>query len=105
MTEQRGLPFIDAVKELAQAAGMEMPAQDRQSVERAERAKGQHEAMADAAAFFTEQLNGIAGAEARAVLEKRGVTARRPRRRSGSAIRPTRAGGCARRSSPMATRC
>ncbi|MEO5492930.1 MAG: DNA primase [Sphingomonas sp.] len=76
MTEQRGLPFIDAVKELAQSAGMEMPAQDRQAVERAERAKGHHEAMADAATFFTEQLNGIAGAEARAVLEKRGVTAK-----------------------------
>ena len=29
MTDQRGLPFIDAVKELAQAAGMEMPAPDR----------------------------------------------------------------------------
>ncbi len=75
MTEQRGLPFIDAVKELAQAAGMEMPAQDRQSVERAERAKGMHEAMADAAHFFTDQLNGISGAEARAVLERRGVRA------------------------------
>ncbi len=75
MTEQRGLPFIDAVKELAQAAGMDMPAQDRQSVERAERAKGMHEAMADAAHFFTDQLNGISGAEARAVLERRGVRA------------------------------
>jgi DNA primase len=73
MTEQQGLPFIDAVKELAQAAGMEMPAQDRQSVERAERAKGLHDLMADAAQFFTDQLNGIAGAEARAVLEKRAV--------------------------------
>ena len=75
MTEQRGLPFIDAVKELAQAAGLEMPAMDRASAEKAERAKGLHEAMADAAAWFTEQLNGIAGTEARAVLEKRGVRA------------------------------
>ncbi|WP_296611248.1 DNA primase [Sphingomonas sp.] len=75
MTEQRGLPFIDAVKELAQAAGMEMPAQDRQSVERAERAKGLHDLMADAAQFFTDQLNGIAGAEARALLERRGIKA------------------------------
>lgn len=75
MTEQQGLPFIDAVKELAQAAGMEMPAQDRQSVERAERAKGLHDLMADAAQFFTDQLNGIAGAEARSVLEKRGIKA------------------------------
>ena len=75
MTEQQGLPFIDAVKELAQAAGMEMPAQDRQSVERAERAKGLHDLMADAAQFFVDQLNGIAGAEARAVLERRGIKA------------------------------
>ncbi len=75
LTEQRGLPFIDAVKELAQAAGMEMPAQDRQSAERAERAKGLHEAMADAAAWFTERLNGIEGSEARAMLERRGIRA------------------------------
>jgi DNA primase len=75
MTDQRGLPFIDAVKELVQAAGMEMPEQDRQSVERAQRAKGLHEAMADAAAWFTEKLNGIEGAEARAVLERRGIGA------------------------------
>ena len=74
MTDQRGLPFIDAVKELAQTAGLDMPAQDRASTERAERAKGLHEAMADAAAWFTEQLNGLAGAEARAVLAKRGVS-------------------------------
>jgi DNA primase len=75
MTDQRGLPFIDAVKELVQAAGMEMPALDPRSAEKAERAKGLHEACADAAAWFTEQLNGIAGAEARAVLEKRGIKA------------------------------
>ena len=75
MTDQQGLPFIDAVKELVQAAGMEMPAQDRQAVERAERVMGHHQAMNDASAFFVEQLNGIAGAEARAVLAKRGITA------------------------------
>jgi DNA primase len=75
LTDQRGLPFIDAVKELAQSAGMEMPEQDRQSAEKAERAKGLHEAMADAAAWFTERLNGIEGAEARTVLERRGIKA------------------------------
>ncbi|MGK6319863.1 DNA primase [Sphingomonas sp. DT-204] len=73
MTDQRGLPFMDAVKELAQAAGMDVPAPDRQSAERAERAKGLHEAMADAAQWFADQLNGIAGAEARALLDRRGV--------------------------------
>jgi DNA primase len=75
MTDQRGLPFIDAVKELAQTAGMEMPAQDRQSAERAERAKGLHDAMADAAAWFAEQLNGLSGNEARQLLDRRGITA------------------------------
>jgi DNA primase len=75
MTDQRGLPFIDAVKELAQTAGMEMPAQDRQSAARAERAKGLHEAMADAATWFTEQLHGLSGNEARQLLDRRGITA------------------------------
>jgi len=74
MTDQRGLPFIDAVKELAQAAGLEMPDQDRRAAEKAERAKGLHEAIADAATWFVEKLNGIEGAEARNVLKRRGIT-------------------------------
>ena len=73
MTDQRGLPFIDAVKELAQAAGLEMPALDRRAAAKAERAKGLHEAMADAATWFTEQLNGLPGADARALLDRRGI--------------------------------
>ena len=73
MTDQRGLPFMDAVKELAQAAGMDMPAMDRQSAAKAERAKGLHEVMSDAANWFTEQLNGLPGTEARALLDRRGI--------------------------------
>lgn len=75
MTDQRGLPFMDAVKELAQAAGMEMPAMDPRAAEKAEAAKGLHEACADAAAWFSEQLNGLPGATARDVLAKRGIKA------------------------------
>ncbi len=75
MTDQRGLPFIDAVKELVAAAGMEMPQQDRRSTERAERAKGLHEAMADADRWFAEQLAGADGAQARAALDRRGIRA------------------------------
>lgn len=74
MTDQRGLPFIDAVKELAQAAGLDLPEQDRRAAEKAERAKGLHEVMADAAAWFAERLNGIEGAEARNVLKRRGIS-------------------------------
>ena len=73
MTDQRGLPFMDAVKELAQAAGMELPAMDPRAAEKAEAAKGLHEACADAATWFTEQLGGLSGATARDVLAKRGV--------------------------------
>ena len=73
MTDQRGLPFMDAVKELAQAAGMELPAMDPRAAEKAEAAKGLHEACADAATWFTEQLNGLTGAGARDVLAKRGI--------------------------------
>ncbi len=74
MTDQRGLPFMDAVKELAQAAGLDMPAMDRQSAAKAERAKGLHEVMSDAADWFVEQLNGLAGNDARALLDRRGIT-------------------------------
>ncbi|KEQ52468.1 DNA primase [Sphingobium chlorophenolicum] len=75
MTDQRGLPFMEAVKELAQAAGMDVPAPDPRAAKRAEQAKGLHDVMAAAQAFFEEQLGGIEGAEARAYLQKRGISA------------------------------
>ncbi|WP_082898293.1 DNA primase [Sphingomonas sanguinis] len=74
MTDQRGLPFIDAVKELAQAAGLDMPEQDRRAAQKAERAKGLHDAMADAASWFSEQLGGLSGGDARELLNRRRVT-------------------------------
>jgi DNA primase len=74
LTEGRGLPFMDAVKELADAAGMEVPAPDPRARERAEQATGLHEVMEAAARWFQEQLGGIEGSEARAYLERRGVS-------------------------------
>jgi DNA primase len=73
LTDNRGLPFMDAVKELAAAAGMEVPAADPRSQERAERASGLYEVMEAAQRWFEEQLGGVEGAEARAYLEKRGI--------------------------------
>lgn len=73
LTDHRGLPFIDAVRELADAAGMAMPAPDRQAAERAERASGLHDVMAAASRWFEEQLAGIDGSEARAYLARRGI--------------------------------
>ena len=75
MTDQRGLPFMDAVKELAAAAGMELPAPDPRAAKRAERQKGLHDAMAEAQAWFISQFSGIAGSEARALAERRGLSA------------------------------
>ncbi|MCI4589985.1 DNA primase [Sphingobium sp. BYY-5] len=74
MTDQRGLPFMEAVKELAATAGMDVPAPDPRAAKRAEQAKGLHEAMAAAQGFFEEQLGGIDGGEARAYLQKRGIS-------------------------------
>lgn len=75
MTDQRGMAFMDAVKELADLAGMAVPAPDRHSAVREQRARGLHEACADAAKWFSDQLHGLAGAPARALLERRGITA------------------------------
>ena len=74
LTEQAGLPFIDAVKELAASAGMELPAPDPRAAERAERQNDLHDVMAAAQSCFAEQLSGDDGVEARAYLAKRGVT-------------------------------
>jgi DNA primase len=74
MTDQRGLPFMDAVKELAQVSGLDVPAPDPQAQERAERASGLHDVVQAAQDWFVDQLNGIEGAEARAYLQKRGIS-------------------------------
>jgi len=74
MTDQRGLGFMDAVKELAQAAGMEVPAPDPRAREKAEQTSGLHDVTAKAAEWFAEQLAGIVGSDARAYLERRGIT-------------------------------
>jgi DNA primase len=74
LTDARGLPFMDAVKELADAAGLEVPAPDPRAQQRAERASSLYEVVEAAARWFTEQLNGVDGGEARAYLDKRGIT-------------------------------
>ena len=48
MTDQRGLAFMDAVKELAADAGMEVPRLDPRDAQKAEQQAGLHEVMAAA---------------------------------------------------------
>ena len=75
LTEARGLPFMDAVKELAAAAGMELPAPDPRARERAERASGLLGATEAAQAWFRRQLDGLEGSAARIYLDGRGIGA------------------------------
>ena len=74
LTDQRGLPFMDAVKELADAAGMEVPAADPRAQAKAERAIGLHDVMAAAQSWYEEQLAGPDGEGARAYLKQRGIS-------------------------------
>lgn len=87
LTDQRGLPFMDAVKELADAAGMEVPAADPRAQAKAERATGLYDVMAAAQAWFEDQLGGLEGAEARAYLQRRGI-ADATRRKFGFGFAP-----------------
>jgi DNA primase len=73
LTDHRGMQFMDAVKELAAKAGMEVPAPDPQARERAERTASLTDVMASVAAWYSEQLQGIAGADARDYLTRRGI--------------------------------
>ena len=76
MTDQRGLSFMDAVKELASEAGMEVPAPDPRAAEAAEKRDSLHDVMAAAQAWFAERLASDEGAKARAYLATRGFNAR-----------------------------
>ena len=75
MTDQRGLSFMDAVKELADAAGMQVPAADPKAAAKAERANTLYDVMTAAQDWFVAQFQGLEGAEARAYCEKRGLKA------------------------------
>src|SRR3954463_5243352 len=65
LTDHRGMPFMDAVKELAGKAGMDVPAAAPTARERAERTASLTDVMSDVAKWYAEQLNGLAGAGAR----------------------------------------
>ena len=71
MTDSRGLPFIDAVKELADAAGMEMPARSPEDARRDERRAAAGSLLDAAAAWYARQL--AATPAALAVMTARGI--------------------------------
>ena len=76
MTDQRGLSFMDAVKELAAEAGLEVPAPDPRAAQRAEERAGLHDVTQAAQDWFVASLEGPGGARAREYLQSRGFNAR-----------------------------
>ena len=74
MTDQRGLSFMDAIKELAAEAGMEVPAPDPKAAQRAEKANSLYDVMTAAQDWFVTQLLGVEGSAARGYLKQRGFT-------------------------------
>ncbi len=75
MTDQRGLAFMDAVKELASEAGLDMPAPDPRAAQAAEQRDSLHDVMAAAQAWFVERLASSEGEKARGYLATRGFDA------------------------------
>jgi DNA primase len=64
---------MDAVKELAAKAGMEVPAPDPKAKERADRAATLTDVMGEVQTWFADQLQGLEGAGAREYLKGRGI--------------------------------
>ncbi|NBC88758.1 MAG: DNA primase [Alphaproteobacteria bacterium] len=74
MVEQRGLSFMDAIRELAAEAGMEVPAPDPVAAKKAEQRASLIDVTSAAQDFFAGQLAGDAGRTAREYLKGRGFS-------------------------------
>ena len=75
LTDQRGLPFMDAVNELAAEAGMDVPAPDPRAAKAAEKRASLHDVTEAAQDWFVANLRSADGAAARAYLARRGFSA------------------------------
>ena len=75
LTEQEGLGFIDAVKQLALQAGIDVPSESPEARARADVSDTLQALAGRAAEWFQTQLRSSAGAAARDYLERRGVSA------------------------------
>jgi DNA primase len=75
MTDHQGLSFMDAVKELAAEAGMDVPAPDPGAAKAAEKRDTLHDVMKAAQDWFVHNLASPGGESARAYLATRGFDA------------------------------
>lgn len=71
MVDQQGLAFMDAIKELAASAGMDVPARSAEAAQRDEQASSAAEVLDRAAAWYAQQL--VADAKVREALAERGI--------------------------------
>ena len=74
MIEQRGFSFMDAIKELAQEAGMEVPAPDPVAAKKAEKRAELVDVTTAAQDWFVDQLKAPDGREALGYLRGRGLS-------------------------------
>lgn len=75
LKETQNLGFMEAVEVLAREAGMVMPARDPLERQRDDRRTTLVDVMEKAVRFYRMQLSGAQAAEARAYLDRRGLTA------------------------------
>mgnify|MGYP006347792955 CR=1 FL=1 len=87
MTDSKGMSFIDAVRELADAAGLDVPAPSPQAAAREERVTAVADVLGSAARWYAQQL--MATPAAKAMLEARGVDAATSQR-FGLGLAPSR---------------
>ncbi|MEM9502240.1 MAG: DNA primase [Pseudomonadota bacterium] len=74
MTEQRGLSFMDAIRELASEAGMEVPAPDPVAAQRAEKRANLVDVTEAAQEWFVYNLYSVDGREALEYLKRRDLS-------------------------------
>ncbi|MCX9146150.1 DNA primase [Erythrobacter sp. WG] len=74
MVDNQGLAFMDAIKELAGIAGMEVPAPDPVQAKKAEARASLIDVTEAAQKFYVESLAGPSGAAARDYLQRRGFS-------------------------------
>ena len=75
LRETDGLDFIDAVRQLAEMAGLAMPLRDSAADEASKQRKAAVDACEAAASFFSARLNADTGRAAAAYLAGRGLSA------------------------------
>ena len=76
LMELDGVPFNEAVQQIADIAGVALPAPDPETERRERERHNLFDVMELATRFFQEQLQSAGGAKARAYLRDRGLTGR-----------------------------